>query len=111
MGCSPWGGYESHTTERLHPHFHFHALEKAVAAHSSALAWRLQGRRSLGGCRRWGRAEADTAEATQQQQQHFHWCEVIPHCSFDLRVSNNERRSASFHVFICQLYVFAEISV
>ena len=34
VGCSPWGGYESDTTERLH--FHFHALEKEMATHSNA---------------------------------------------------------------------------
>ena len=32
--------------------------------------------------------------------------EVIPHCSFDLHFSNNERCWASFHVFISHLYVF-----
>ena len=26
------------------------------------------------------------------------WCEVVPHCSFDLHFSNNERWWASFHV-------------
>ena len=26
MGCSPWGGEESDTTERLHFHFHFQWL-------------------------------------------------------------------------------------
>ena len=39
MGCSPWGHEESDTTERLH--FHFHALEKEMATHSSVLAWRI----------------------------------------------------------------------
>ena len=29
------------TTERLH--FHFHALEKEMATHSSVLAWRIPG--------------------------------------------------------------------
>ena len=43
MGCSPWGGWESDSTERLHFHFHFHALEKEMAAHSSVLAWRIPG--------------------------------------------------------------------
>ena len=38
-GCSPWGREESDMTERLP--FHFHALEKAMAPHSSALAWRI----------------------------------------------------------------------
>ena len=34
--------------------FHFHALEKEMAAHSSVLAWRIHGRRSLVGCSPWG---------------------------------------------------------
>ena len=33
--------------------FHFHALEKEMATHSSVLAWRTQGRGSLVGCRLW----------------------------------------------------------
>ena len=44
--------------------FHFHALEKEMAIHSSVLAWRSQGRGSLVGCRLWGRTESDTTEAT-----------------------------------------------
>ena len=35
--------------------FHFHALEKEVAAHSSVLAWRIPGTGEPGGCRLWGR--------------------------------------------------------
>ena len=34
--------------------FHFHALEKEMAAHSSVLAWRIPGTGSLVGCRLWG---------------------------------------------------------
>ena len=41
MGYSPWGLKESDTTERLH--FHFHALEKEMATHSSVIAWRMLG--------------------------------------------------------------------
>ena len=44
--------------------FHFHALEKEMAPHSSALAWKSHGRRSLVGCRLWGHTESDTTEAT-----------------------------------------------
>ena len=33
--------------------FHFHALEKEMATHSSVLARRIQGRGSLVGCRLW----------------------------------------------------------
>ena len=51
--------------------FHFHALEKEMAPHSSVLR-ESQGRGSLVGCRLWGRTESDTTEVTwrrQQQQQ------------------------------------------
>ena len=44
--------------------FHFHALEKEMATHSSVLAWRIPGRESMVGCRLWGRTESDTNEAT-----------------------------------------------
>ena len=44
--------------------FHFHALEKEMATHSSVLAWRIPVRGSLVGCRLWGRIESDTTEAT-----------------------------------------------
>ena len=44
--------------------FHFHALEKEMATHSSVLAWRISGTGSLVGCRLWGRIESDTTEAT-----------------------------------------------
>ena len=53
-------------TEQLH--FHFHALEKEMATHSSVLPGESQGRGSLVGCRLWGRTESDTTEATKQQQ-------------------------------------------
>ena len=67
VGCSPWGHYESDTTERLH--FHFHALEEEMATHSSILAWRIPGTGGLVGCHLWGRTESDTTEATWQRQQ------------------------------------------
>ena len=42
VGYNPWGCEESDTTEQLH--FHFHALEKEMATHSSILAWIIPGR-------------------------------------------------------------------
>ena len=42
--------------------FHFHALEKEMATHSSVPAYQGQG--SLVGCRLWGCTELDTTEAT-----------------------------------------------
>ena len=44
--------------------FHFHALEKEMATHSSVLAWRAPGMGEPVGCRLWGRTESDTTEAT-----------------------------------------------
>ena len=49
--------------------FHVHALEKEMATHSSVLAWRVRGQRSLLGCHLWGHTESDMTEATYQQQQ------------------------------------------
>ena len=44
--------------------FHFHALEKEMATHSSILAWRIPGTGSLVGCRLCGHTESDTTEVT-----------------------------------------------
>ena len=44
--------------------FHFHALEKEMATHSSVLALRIPGTGEPGGCRLWGCTESDTTEAT-----------------------------------------------
>ena len=50
--------------------FHFHALEKEMATHSSVLAWRIPGTGEYGGCCLWGRTESDTTDVTQQQKKH-----------------------------------------
>ena len=44
--------------------FHFHALDKEMATHSSVLAWRIPGMGSLVACHLWGPTESDTTEAT-----------------------------------------------
>ena len=44
--------------------FHFHALEKEMATHSSVIAWRIPGTGSLVACHLWGCTESDTTEAT-----------------------------------------------
>ena len=44
--------------------FHFHALEKEMATHSSVLALRIPGTEEPGGCHLWGCTESDTTEAT-----------------------------------------------
>ena len=42
--------------------------EKAMAPHSTTLAWKIHGGRSLVGCSLWGRTELDTTERL-----HFHF--------------------------------------
>ena len=66
MGYSPRGHKELDTTRLTNFTFtfHFHALKKAMATHSS-------GPGSLVGCRLWGRTESDTTEVTQQQPKDF----------------------------------------
>ena len=44
--------------------FHFHALEKEMATHSSVLAWRIPGTGELGGLPVYGVAESNTTEVT-----------------------------------------------
>ena len=45
--------------------FHFHALEKEMATHSSILAWRIPGTEEPGGLQSLGLQESDTTEATK----------------------------------------------
>src|SRR5574341_996123 len=51
--------------------FHFHALEKEMATHSSVLAWRIPGTGELVGCHLWGRTESDTTEVTYHACMHW----------------------------------------
>ena len=44
--------------------FHFPALEREMATHSTILAWRIPGMAELVGCCLWGRTELDMTEAT-----------------------------------------------
>ena len=48
-------------------------MEKAMAPHSSTLAWKSHGWRSLVGCSPWGRQESDTTEWL-----HFHFSLSCP---------------------------------
>ena len=48
-GCSPWGGKSRTRLSDFTFTFHFHALEKEMATHSSVLAWRIPGKGEPGG--------------------------------------------------------------
>ena len=49
VGCSPRGHKEWNMTSDFIFDFHFHALEKDMATHSSVLAWRIPGTGEPGG--------------------------------------------------------------
>ena len=49
VGCSPWVAKSRTRLSDFTFTFHFHALEKAMAPHSSTLAWRIPGTGECGG--------------------------------------------------------------
>ena len=64
MGCSPWVAKSRTRLSDFTFTFHFHALEKEIATHSNALAWRIPGTGEPGRRPSMGRTESDTTEAT-----------------------------------------------
>ena len=52
--------------------FHFNALQKEMATHSSVLAWRIPGMEDPSGLLSMGLPESDTTEVTQQEQQPYY---------------------------------------
>ena len=63
-GLQSTGRKEPDTTERLHFHFSFHALEKEMATTPVFLPGESQGQGSLAGCHLWGHTESDMTEVT-----------------------------------------------
>ena len=47
-------------------------LEEEMATHSSILAWRMHGQRSLAGCSPWGHKESDIAEVAERAHDLHH---------------------------------------
>ena len=68
VGCSPWVAKSQAQLSDFPFTFHFHALEKAMATHSSVLAWRIPGTGEPAGLPSWGRTQSDSTELTWQQQ-------------------------------------------
>ena len=60
--------------------FHFHALEKEMATHSSVLAWRIPGTGEPGGCRLWRHTESDMTEVTQRSIAQHSFCPLRSCC-------------------------------
>ena len=88
VGCSPWGRQEVDMTERLH--FHFPALEKEMATHSSVPAWRIPGTGEPGwllsmGSHRVGHDWSDLAALTASASRKYTAVWVVIHqvqCGF-----------------------------
>ena len=83
VGCNLWGLEELDTTEWLH--FHFHALEKEMATHSSVLAWRIPRMAEPGGLppmgsHRVGHDWSDLAAAAAAATKDPAWCNEDPEC-------------------------------
>ena len=66
MGRSPWGRWSRTQLSDFTFTFHFHALEKEMATHSSVLARRIPVTGEPGGLLSMGCTESDTTEATQR---------------------------------------------
>ena len=60
--------WPKHVISCLFDNSYSNRSEKAMAPHSSTLAWKIHGWRSLVGCSPWGREESDTTERL-----HFHF--------------------------------------
>ena len=71
MGCSPWGRYESDTTEQLHFHFSLSCIGEGNGNPLQCSC--LQNPRDGGAwwAAVYGVAKSDTTEATEQQQQQY----------------------------------------
>ena len=54
VGCSPWVAKSRIRLSDFTFTFHFHALEKEIATHSSVLTWRIPGTGEPGGLRSMG---------------------------------------------------------
>ena len=64
ISATAWNNFQVDKLSDFRFTFHFHALEKEMASHSSVLAWRILGTGEPVGCRLWSRTESDTTEAT-----------------------------------------------
>ena len=54
VGCSPWSRQSRTRLSDFTFTFHFHALEKEMATHSSVLAWKIPGMAEPGGLQSMG---------------------------------------------------------
>ena len=92
VGCSPWGRWGSDKTERLHFTFHFHALEKEMATHSSILPWRIPGTGGAWWTAVYGVAQSRTRlKRLSSSSSSMYLIIILLHCICKLVCRNNLR--------------------
>ena len=97
VDCSPWGCEESDTTERLIFTFHFHALEKETATHSSVLAWRIPGTGEPGGLPSMAaQSQTRLKRLSSSILIDMKWCLIVVLIYISLIISDVECFSMSF---------------
>ena len=119
-GCSPWVAKSQTGLSDFTFTFHFHALEKEMATHSSVLAWRIPGTGEPGGLLSLGSHRvrhdwSDIAVAVFNTLSHvvslncdkFMRVNIIPLCSWR-KVMLRERKDSSMqrHSSLVLLYMF-----
>ena len=102
VGCNPWGHIESDTTSLSLSlfTFHFHALEKEMAAHSTVLAWRIPGMAELGGL----------PSKVLQSRTQLKWLSSSSSSISHMYVFSVEISDRSFTHFLIGLFIFMLLS-
>ena len=77
-------------------------LEEGMATHSSILAWKSHGQRSLVGCCPWGRTELDMTEATSHACLHALEKEMATHSSILAWKSHGQRSLVCYSSWACK---------
>ena len=104
VGYSPWGSQESVATEHFTFTFHFHAMEKEMATHSSVLAWRIPGTAEPGGLlsmgsHRVGHDWSDLAAAAAAAAAAFVFIIMLWHLIYHILVSSERwKQHISFNL-------------
>ena len=117
VGCSPWGPWVWHDslTSRSIFTFHFHALEKEMAIHSSVLAWRIPGTGEPGGLPSMGlhRAGHDWSDLAAAKCAIW-WFDVHKFCKMitTIRLVNKSTTSYIYHYFcVCAVRMLKTYSL
>ena len=99
VGCSPWGCWGLEQLSDFTFTFHFHALEKDMATHSSVLVWRIPGMGEPGGLPSMGshRVRHDWSDLAAAAALNIRWPKYWSF-SFSISPSNEYSVLISFRI-------------